>query len=285
MKQWKFFIDRGGTFTDVVAQAPDGTLTSHKLLSENPTYDDAALEGIRRCVGVPTYAPIPADKIAEVRMGTTVATNALLTRGGERTVLITTRGLRDQLRIGYQHRPKLFALNIELPDMLYERVIEADERVTAEGEVLAALDEARLRRDLEAARRDGIDACAIVFLHGYRYPAHEARAAQIARDAGFEQVSVSYDTVPLMKYVSRGDTTVADAYLSPVLSRYADRISRALGGTRLYFMTSNGGLAAPDFFRGKDAIVSGPAGGVVGMAETARDAGFSHAIGFDMGGT
>ncbi|HEY8950417.1 MAG TPA: hydantoinase/oxoprolinase family protein, partial [Rhizomicrobium sp.] len=285
MKQWKFFIDRGGTFTDVVAQAPDGTLTSHKLLSENPAYDDAALEGIRRCVGAPTNSAIPAEQIAEVRMGTTVATNALLTRNGERTVLVTTKGLRDQLRIGYQHRPKLFALNIELPDMLYERVIEAAERVTAEGEVPTALDEAALRRDLEAARKEGIDACAIVFLHGYRYPAHEKRAAEIARDIGFEQVSVSYDTVPLMKYVSRGDTTVADAYLSPVLSRYASRIARALGGTRLYFMTSNGGLAAPDFFRGKDAIVSGPAGGVVGMAETARDAGFSHAIGFDMGGT
>ena len=245
MKQWKFFIDRGGTFTDVVAQAPDGTLTSHKLLSENPAYDDAALEGIRRCAGVPTNSTIPADKIAEVRMGTTVATNALLTRNGERTVLVTTKGLRDQLRLGYQHRPKLFALNIELPDMLYSQVIEADERVTAEGEVLTALDEAGLRRDLEAARKDGIEACAIVFLHGYRYPAHEKRAAQIAHDVGFDQVSVSYDTVPLMRYVSRGDTTVADAYLSPVLARYADRISRALGGTRLYFMTSNGGLAAP----------------------------------------
>ncbi|MBS0279398.1 MAG: hydantoinase B/oxoprolinase family protein [Proteobacteria bacterium] len=283
--RWKFFIDRGGTFTDVVAQAPDGTLSSHKLLSENPAYDDAALEAIRRCLGVKINAAIPADKIAEVRMGTTVATNALLTRGGERTVLVTTKGLRDQLRIGYQHRPRLFALNIALPDMLYESVIEADERVTAEGDVLAALDEAALRRDLAAARKNGIDACAIVFLHGYRTPAHEQRAAEIAREAGFAQVSVSSDTVPLMKYVSRGDTTVADAYLSPVLSRYASRISRALGGTRLYFMTSNGGLAAPDFFRGKDAILSGPAGGVVGMAETARDAGFGHAIGFDMGGT
>ncbi|HSM94593.1 MAG TPA: hydantoinase/oxoprolinase family protein, partial [Rhizomicrobium sp.] len=285
MKQWKFFIDRGGTFTDVVAQAPDGTLSSHKLLSENPAYDDAALEGIRRCLGVAANAAIPAERIGEVRMGTTVATNALLTRKGERTVLVTTKGLRDQLRIGYQHRPKLFALKIELPDMLYERVIEAGERVTAEGDVLTKLDEAALRRDLEAARKSGIEACAIVFLHGYRYPAHERRAAEIAREAGFMQVSISHDTVPLMKYVSRGDTTVADAYLSPVLSRYADRISRALGGTRLYFMTSNGGLVAPDFFRGKDAILSGPASGVVGMAETARDAGFTHAIGFDMGGT
>ncbi|MBS0273217.1 MAG: hydantoinase B/oxoprolinase family protein [Proteobacteria bacterium] len=285
MKQWNFYIDRGGTFTDVVAQAPNGALSSLKLLSENPAYDDAALEGIRRCVGVPANAPIPAERIGEVRMGTTVATNALLTREGERTVLVATRGLRDQLRIGYQHRPKLFALKIELPDMLYESVIEADERVTAEGEVMTALDEAALRRDLDAARRNGAEACAIVFMHGYRFPAHEKRAAEIAREAGFMQVSTSHDTVPLMKFVSRGDTTVADAYLSPVLSRYASRIARALGDTRLFFMTSNGGLAAPDYFCGKDAIVSGPAGGVVGMAETAKDAGFAHVIGFDMGGT
>ncbi len=193
------------------------------------------------------------------------------------------------MRIGYQNRPKLFALNIELPDMLYARVIEADERVTAEGEVLRALDEAALARDLAALRREGFSACAIVFMHGYRYPAHESRAAELAREAGFTQISASHDTVPLMRFVSRGDTTVADAYLSPVLSRYADRISGAIGageeGPRLFFMTSNGGLAAPDFFRGKDAILSGPAGGVVGMAETAREAGFSRVIGFDMGGT
>src|SRR5665213_2442443 len=285
MTQWKFYIDRGGTFTDVVAEAPDGTLSSLKLLSESPNYDDAALEAIRRTLNVDANAPLPADLIAEVRMGTTVATNALLTRGGERTLLVTTKGLRDQLRIGTQHRPKLFALNIELPDILYERVIEADERVTAEGEVLAALDERALAGVLRVARAEGISACAIVFMHGYRYPAHEQRAARIARDAGFTQISTSHDTVPLMKFVSRGDTTVADAYLSPVLSRHADRISDALGDIRLFFMTSNGGLAAPQFFRGKDAIVSGPAGGVVGMAESARDAGIAHTIGFDMGGT
>ncbi len=285
MTQWKFYIDRGGTFTDVVAEAPDGTLSSLKLLSESPNYDDAALEAIRRTLNVDANAPLPADLIAEVRMGTTVATNALLTRGGERTLLVTTKGLRDQLRIGTQHRPKLFALNIELPDILYERVIEADERVTAEGEVLAALDERALAGVLRVARAEGISACAIVFMHGYRYPAHEQRAARIARDAGFTQISTSHDTVPLMKFVSRGDTTVADAYLSPVLSRHADRISDALGDIRLFFMTSNGGLAAPQFFRGKDAIVSGPAGGVVGMAETAREAGIAHTIGFDMGGT
>ncbi|MDE3115778.1 MAG: 5-oxoprolinase, partial [Pseudomonadota bacterium] len=292
--QWNFYIDRGGTFTDIVAEAPDGALSSLKLLSADSRYDDAALEGIRRCLGVKTNAPIPPGRVGEVRMGTTVATNALLERKGERVVLVMTRGLKDQLRIGYQNRPKIFALNIELPDMLYERVIEAAERVSAEGEVLRALEEAPLRTALAAARADGIESCAILFMHGYRYPAHEARAADLAREAGFTQVSTSYDTVPLMKFVSRGDTTVADAYLSPVLLRYAGRIARALGfdplratarGARLNFMTSNGGLAAAEFFRGKDAILSGPAGGVVGMAETAREAGFPRVIGFDMGGT
>jgi 5-oxoprolinase (ATP-hydrolysing) len=283
--KWQFYIDRGGTFTDVVAEAPDGTLTSLKLLSEHGGYDDAALEGIRRCLGVPSDSCIPADRIAEVRMGTTVSTNALLTRTGEPLVLVTTRGFRDQLRIGYQNRPKLFALKIKLPDMLYTRVIEADERVTADGKVLRPLNEVNLRAELTQARQDGLSSCAILFMHGYRHPAHERRAAEMAGELGFTQISASHDTVPLMKFVSRGDTTVVDAYLSPVLSRYADRISRALGGTRLYFMTSNGGLAAPDFFRGKDAIASGPAGGVIAMAETGREAGFERVIGFDMGGT
>ncbi|HEY1632635.1 MAG TPA: hydantoinase B/oxoprolinase family protein [Rhizomicrobium sp.] len=279
--KWNFYIDRGGTFTDVVAQAPDGNLFTSKLLSDNPAYDDAALEAIRRVLG----GALDPTRIGEVRMGTTVATNALLTRGGEPTLLVTTRGLKDQLRIGYQHRPKLFALKIELPDMLYADVMEADERVAADGAVLRPLDEVALTARLQAARARGLASCAIVFMHGYRYPAHEARAAELARAAGFTHVSTSHDSVPLMKFVSRGDTTVADAYLSPVLARYADRISSALGGTKLYFMTSNGGLAAPRFFRGKDAIVSGPAGGVVGMAETARQAGLDRVIGFDMGGT
>jgi 5-oxoprolinase (ATP-hydrolysing) len=286
MSKWNFYIDRGGTFTDVVAESPEGRLSTLKLLSDSAAYDDAALEGIRRTLGVATDAPIPSGRIGEVRMGTTVATNALLERKGEPTVLVTTRGFADQLRIGNQNRPKLFALKIELPDMLYARVIEADERVTAEGEVLQALDEAKLRRDLENARAEGLAACAILFLHGYRHPAHEARAAEIARAAGFTQISTSHETAALPKFVSRGDTTVADAYLSPVLGRYTARIARALGeGPRLFFMTSNGGLSSPDFFRGKDAILSGPAGGVVGMAETAREAGFDHVIGFDMGGT
>ncbi|MGD0141774.1 MAG: hydantoinase B/oxoprolinase family protein [Rhizomicrobium sp.] len=283
---WRFYVDRGGTFTDVVAESPDGALSSLKLLSQDPRYDDAALEGIRRCLGLPTNAPIPSARVAELRMGTTVATNALLERKGERVLLVTTRGLKDQLRIGYQNRPKLFALRIERPDMLYEEVLEAEERVDAEGRVLQPLDEAKLKAGLEAARARGFSTCAIVFMHGYRYPGHERRAAEIATQAGFTQVSTSHDTVPLMKFVSRGDTTMADAYLSPVLDRYASRIARALGADpRLFFMTSNGGLAAPGFFRGKDAIVSGPAGGVVGMAETGREAGFDHVIGFDMGGT
>ncbi|MGH6889842.1 MAG: hydantoinase B/oxoprolinase family protein [Rhizomicrobium sp.] len=286
---WHFYIDRGGTFTDVVAQAPDGKLTSLKLLSEDGRYDDAALEGIRRCLGLPSNAEIPASSVAELRVGTTVATNALLERRGEPVVLVTTRGFRDQLRIGYQNRPKLFALNIERPPPLYARVVEADERVSADGQVLRPLDEALLRRELASARRQGGSACAIVFLHGYRYPANERCAAGIARELGFVQVSASHETIPLMKFVSRGDTTVADAYLSPVLGRYAQRIAAGLGGEgqrpRLFFMMSNGGLAAPALFHGKDAVLSGPAGGVVGMAETARAAGFDRVIGFDMGGT
>ncbi|HJW40174.1 MAG TPA: hydantoinase/oxoprolinase family protein, partial [Rhizomicrobium sp.] len=283
--QWNFYIDRGGTFTDVVAQAPDGKLSTLKLLSESSHYNDAALEGVRRALGLDSRTAIPAHLIGEVRMGTTVATNALLTRSGEPVVLVTTRGFRDALRIGYQNRAKLFALKIELPDMLYAQVIEAEERMTAEGATLMQLDEAALARDLAAARAQGIAACAIVFLHGYRFPAHERRAAEIARGLGFTQISTSHEAVPLMKFVSRGDTTVADAYLSPVLARYTQKIAAALQGVRLTFMTSNGGLASPQFFRGKDAIVSGPAGGVVGMAETAREAGFEHVIGFDMGGT
>ncbi len=282
---WNFYIDRGGTFTDVLAEAPDGHIATLKLLSQSAAYDDAALEGIRRALQVETNAAIPGALIGEVRMGTTVATNALLERKGEPLVLVTTRGFADQLRIGYQNRPKLFELNIRLPDMLYARVVEADERVTSDGEVLRSLDEVSLRHDLGVARAAGLSACAILFMHGYKYFAHEQRAAEIARELGFTQVSTSHETVPLIKFVSRGDTTVADAYLSPALSRYANKVSEALGGTRLYFMTSNGGLAAPGFFRGKDAILSGPAGGAVGMAETAHAAGFDRVIGFDMGGT
>ncbi|HWY15039.1 MAG TPA: hydantoinase B/oxoprolinase family protein [Rhizomicrobium sp.] len=286
---WRFYVDRGGTFTDVVAQAPDGRLSSLKLLSESDRYDDAALEGIRRFLGVPTNSDIPPASLVELRVGTTVATNALLERRGERVLLITTRGFRDQLRVGYQNRPKLFVLRIDLPQPLYEKVIEADERVSAEGGVVRPLDEALLAHDLASARAEGFAACAIVFMHGYRFSAHERRAAEIARGLGFAQVSTSHATVPLIKYVSRGDTTVADAYLSPVLGRYSKRIAEKIGAgrgaSRLYFMTSSGGLAAAEAFHGKDAVLSGPAGGVVGMVETARAAGFDRVIGFDMGGT
>ena len=284
--KWRFFIDRGGTFTDVVRQAPNGAISALKLLSDNPAYDDAALEGIRRTLGLPNNAPLPEAQIGEIRMGTTVATNALLERKGEPTILVTTKGFGDQLRIGYQNRPKLFALRIVLPHMLYSATIEADERVDANGDILQPLDEAALKERLREARTAGFNACAIVFMHGYRYPAHEARAAAIARTLGFTQVSASHQAAPLPKFVSRGDTTVADAYLSPPLDRYVSRIAEALGvETRLLFMMSNGGLAAPRFFRGRNAILSGPAGGVVGMAETASEAGFEKAIGFDMGGT
>ncbi len=285
MKPWNFHIDRGGTFTDIVAEGPDGALSSLKLLSQSAAYDDAALEGIRRALGVRPGMPIPQERIGEVRMGTTVATNALLERKGEPTVLVTTKGFADQLRIGNQARPKLFALKIELPDMLYARVVEAAERVAFDGEVLCALDEAALLADLRKARGEGIAACAIHFMHGYRFPSHELRAAEIAREAGFSQIAVGHQTAALPKFVPRGDTTVADAYLSPVLNRYTARISDALGDVRLFFMTSNGGLASAKFFRGKDAILSGPAGGVVGMAETAKGAGITRVIGFDMGGT
>ena len=289
MKAWRFYIDRGGTFTDVVAEGPDGTLSALKLLSEDERYDDAALVAIRRCLGVPGNAHFPSERVEELRVGTTVATNALLERRGEPVLLVTTRGFRDQLRIGYQNRPKLFVLNIELPPPLYAQVIEAHERISAQGEILRPLDEKQLRQDLRAARDAGLSACAIVFMHGYGWPTHERRAAEIAQDCGFAQISTSHDTVPLMKYVSRGDTTVADAFLSPVLSHYADRLAAQLGAKekapRLFFMMSNGGLAAPSAFHGKDAVLSGPAGGVVGMAETARAAGFDHVIGFDMGGT
>ncbi len=285
---WRFYVDRGGTFTDIVAQAPDGSLSSLKLLSEDPRIDDAALEGIRRFLRLPSNSAIPPQLLGEVRVGTTAATNALLERRGEPVLLVTTRGFRDQLQIGYQNRPNLFALKIDLPEPLHARVIEVHERVDASGEVLCPLDEDALQLGLSAARAEGISACAILFMHGYRHPAHEMRAAEIARGLGFAQVSTSHETMPLIKFVSRGDTTVADAYLSPVLGRYAQRIAGAIGadeGPRLFFMMSNGGLAAPQAFHGKDAVLSGPAGGVVGMAETARAAGFDRIIGFDMGGT
>jgi len=283
---WQFWIDRGGTFTDIVARSPEGRIATHKLLSENPEhYRDAALQGIRDLLGVGKDEPIPAARIDAVKMGTTVATNALLERKGDRTLLAITRGFRDALRIGYQARPRLFDRHIVLPEMLYERVVEIDERVTAQGDVLTELDEAAAAVALRAAYADGIRSVAIVFMHGYRYPRHELRVAEIAREIGFTQVSTSYGTSPLMKLVGRGDTTVVDAYLSPLLRRYVDQVASELGDTRLMFMQSNGGLTDAHLFQGKDAILSGPAGGIVGAVETAAQAGFDRIISFDMGGT
>ena len=283
---WQFWIDRGGTFTDIVARGPDGGYATRKLLSEAPEhYDDAALQGIRDILGAEADAPIPAERVEAVRMGTTVATNALLERKGERTLLVVTRGLADQLRIGYQNRPRLFDLNIRLPEILYDRVVEADERMGPHGEVVQPLDEDKLEADLARAHGEGFWAVAICLMHGYRHTAHEALAEAIAHRVGFEQVSVSHKVSPLMKFVSRGDTTVVDAYLSPILRRHVERMAAALGGARLLFMQSNGGLVDARRFQGKDAILSGPAGGIVGAVETARSAGFERIIGFDMGGT
>ena len=284
--RWEFWIDRGGTFTDIVARRPDGTLAAHKLLSENPrAYRDAAVAGIRELVGVGPSEPVPADQIGAVRLGTTVATNALLERTGERCVLVITAGFRDALRIAYQNRPRIFDRQIVLPELLYERVIEAGERVSAHGEILMPLDEDAVARDLSAAYADGFRSVAVLCMHGYRYPEHEARIGQLAREIGFTQVSESHETSPLMKLVSRGDTTVVDAYLSPILRRYVHEVADELGGIRLLFMQSNGGLTDAASFRGKDSILSGPAGGIVGMARTAAAAGFGRVIGFDMGGT
>lgn len=285
-KQWQFWIDRGGTFTDIAALSPEGQITTRKLLSENSEqYPDAALEGVRRILGISSNNPIPAHLLDCVKMGTTIATNALLERKGERVALVTTRGFADALRIGYQNRPHIFELNIQLPEMLYETVIEAHERIGVNGEVQEKLDEAALETELQRLFVDGIRAVAIVFMHGYRFHEHERLAANVAKKIGFTQVSVSHQTSPLMKLVSRGDTTVMDAYLSPILRHYIDGIVSTLGETQLMFMRSSGGLANARLFQGKDSILSGPAGGVVGMAKTAHQAGFGKVIGFDMGGT
>lgn len=288
--RWDFWIDRGGTFTDVIGRDPSGKLHARKLLSENPgAYRDAAVQGIRDHLGLKTGEAIPAGLVGEVRMGTTVATNALLERKGDRTLLVTTKGFRDALRIGYQARPDIFAKEIIKPEQLYEAVVEIDERVLADGVVEQAPDEAAIRTALQAQFDAGFRAVAIAFMHAYRYPAHEQVAARIAREIGFPQVSVSHEVSPLIKLVGRGDTTVVDAYLSPILGRYVAQVSEELDiartGARLMFMMSSGGLTAAELFQGKDAILSGPAGGVVGLAETGRSAGFDKVIGFDMGGT
>jgi 5-oxoprolinase (ATP-hydrolysing) len=294
--RWQFWIDRGGTFTDIVARQPDGQFRVHKLLSENPDrYVDAPLQGMRDLLGIDATEPLPTEQIEAIKMGTTVATNALLERQGDRTVLLITQGFGDALRIGYQHRPNIFARQIVLPEMLYERVIEVAERVSAQGQVLTPLSATeQLRQALQEAYTAGIDSCAIVLMHGYRYPSHEQQLVELAREIGFSQISASHWVSPLMKLVSRGDTTVVDAYLSPILRRYVDRITQELAPVdaaatvsppRLLFMQSNGGLTEADLFQGKDSILSGPAGGIVGAVQTSRAAGYRHIIGFDMGGT
>jgi 5-oxoprolinase (ATP-hydrolysing) len=293
--KWDFWIDRGGTFTDIIGRDPDGELRPLKLLSENPeAYSDAAIAGIRRLLGVAADAPIPSDAIGDIKMGTTVATNALLERKGDRVLLLITKGFRDALRIAYQARPDIFAKEIVLPEQLYERVVEVDERVRADGTVEMAFDAEHIRDAVSQARADGIDAVAIVFMHAWKYPQHEEMAASLCEESGFSQISVSNRVSPLVKLVGRGDTAVVDAYLSPILSRYVRQVAGELGissnktgaaSPRLMFMMSSGGLTAADMFQGKDALLSGPAGGVVGMVETARLAGFGKVIGFDMGGT
>jgi len=295
--RWQFWIDRGGTFTDVVGKRPDGALVTHKLLSENPEqYRDAAVAGIRHLLGLRADEPITPEQVECVKMGTTVATNALLERQGEPTLLVTTKGFRDALRIGYQERPRIFDRHIVLPELLYSRVIEAQERVGADGSVVEPLDELHLRERLWAAFDAGLRSVAIVFMHGYRYTAHELAAERIAREAGFTQISVSHKVSPLMKLVGRGDTTVVDAYLSPILRRYVEQVAGEMPGVKVFFMQSSGGLTDAHAFQGKDAILSGPAGGIVGMVRTAQLAKDDLAgeddgdrpvkvIGFDMGGT
>lgn len=293
--KWDFWVDRGGTFTDIVGRKPDGTLVAHKVLSENPeAYRDAAVQGIRELLGVSTGEPIPSGLIGAVKMGTTVATNALLERKGEKTLLVTTRGFRDALAIGYQARADIFAKRIIKPELLYSAVVEVGERVRADGQVEAVPDEATVRTDLQAQFDAGYRAIAIVFMHAYRYPAHEQLVSRIAGEIGFTQISVSNQVSPLIKLVGRGDTTVVDAYLSPILRRYVEQVAEELGadangsgddGPQLMFMQSSGGLTAARLFQGKDAILSGPAGGVVGAVETSRLAGFDKMVGFDMGGT
>ncbi len=290
-KKWDFWVDRGGTFTDIVAKTPAGELRTHKLLSENPeVYPDAAVHGIRALLGLNAGAPIPAGQIGAVKMGTTVATNALLERKGERTLLLITKGMRDLLRIGYQNRPRLFDLNIALPELLYDDVIEIEERVDAKGDIITPLNATSAREALSHAYRKGYRSVAIALMHSYRFPDHEQRLGAMAEQSGFAQISLSHEASPLIKLVSRGDTAVVDAYLSPILRRYVKQVADALGTTqggceRLMFMRSNGGLTDASLFEGRDAILSGPAGGVVGMVRTAAELGYNKLIGFDMGGT
>ena len=286
---WQFWIDRGGTFTDIVAKKPDGKIIIDKLLSENSeSYKDAAVAGIKRILNLKKEDKIPTDVISSVKMGTTVATNALLERKGDRTLLLITKGFGDLLRIGYQNRPLLFDLNIKLPELLYERVVEVSERLNEKGEVVTELNEEEVRNSLIKAKSDGINSVAIAFMHSYINPDHENKIEQIAKEENFNQISVSHKVSPLIKLVGRGDTTVVDAYLSPILRRYVNQVSEELQdtkSTKLMFMQSNGGLTDANLFQGKDALLSGPAGGVVSMTQTGKQAGFNKLIGFDMGGT
>jgi 5-oxoprolinase (ATP-hydrolysing) len=286
LDRWQFWIDRGGTFTDIVGRRPDGSLVTEKLLSENPEqYVDAAVEGIRRLLGLAPGEPVPAQQVEAVKMGTTVATNALLERKGEPLLLVVTQGFADGPRIAYQNRPRLFDRRIVLPELLHREVLEVDERLAADGAVVRPLDDAAARAGLQAAFERGLRAVAIVLMHAYRFPEHERRIAAMAREIGFPQVSVSHEVSPLIRWVARGDTTVVDAYLSPVLRRYVERVASGMPGVRLQFMQSNGGLTDAHAFQGKDSILSGPAGGIVGMARISEAAGFDKVIGFDMGGT
>ena len=286
---WQFWIDRGGTFTDIVGRKPDGSIVIDKLLSENSShYKDAAVAGIKKLLNLSQNERIPVDKISSVKMGTTVATNALLERKGDKTLLLITKGFGDLLRIGYQNRPLLFDLNIKLPELLYDRVFEVSERLDSKGNIIRDLDEESVRDTLRKAKLDGINSVAIAFMHSYLNPIHEEKIAQIASEEKISQISVSYKVSPLMKLVGRADTTVVDAYLSPILRRYVDQVSTELDSTKstkLMFMQSNGGLTDANLFQGKDALLSGPAGGVVSMVQTGLQAGFSKLIGFDMGGT
>ncbi len=282
---WNFWIDRGGTFTDVIAHADDGEEVSLKLLSASPSYEDAAVEAMRRVLGAQPGDPFPAARVRAIKMGTTVATNALLERAGAKTLLVTTQGFADALVIGDQSRPDLFALNIVRQAPLHAGVVEARERLAADGAVVTPLDQAHLAGQLTAARAQGFTSAAIAFLHADLEPAHERAAGDLARAAGFEFVALSHEVSPLPRFIPRAETTVADAYLTPILQAYVERVAKAVEGAPLYFMTSAGGLVRAEAFRGRDAVVSGPAGGVVGVARTAQVAGAPQTLGFDMGGT
>lgn len=303
----KIFVDRGGTFTDLVAVSDNQTIIDrllqdskflivplpnqqwvilYKLLSENPErYSDAVIQGIRDILQINTNEPISTDQIEVVKMGTTVATNALLERKGDRTVLLITKGFKDALRIGYQNRPNIFARQIILPTMLYESVIEVEERYDTHGNELIPVKKEQVRQDLQQVYDTGIRSCAIVFMHSFRYPQHETQVAEIANEIGFTQISVSHQVSPLMKLVARGDTTVVDAYLSPILKRYVNQVASQLPNVRLMFMKSDGGLIDAHQFQGKDSILSGPAGGIVGAVQTSIRGGFHKIVTFDMGGT